>query len=93
MRRYAFSENTPMFHEQYELTLEDDGTFSFGMSASDPAGGAGGYSVGGRWRQAGDTITFEIVEKSEHPGTLPTTATVRGDELDVAGVGTFRTST
>lgn len=93
MRRYAYSENTPMFFDQYELTLADDGTFEWNVSSSDPAGAAGGSSASGRWRQQGATITFEVVEKSEYPGTLPEKATVRGDDLDVAGVGRFWKST
>jgi hypothetical protein len=90
MRRYAYSE-TGQFYEQYELTLADDGTFEWNIGYSDPAGSAGGSEASGRWRQQGNTITFEVLERSD-ASVVPTTATVRGDDLEVSGIGTFWTS-
>jgi hypothetical protein len=89
MPRYAFSQSTVQAYEQYDLTLADDGTFDFGVAFSDPAGAAGGYDVAGRWTRVGDTITFETLERSSAYAGGPSSATVRGDHLDVAGFGTF----
>jgi hypothetical protein len=89
MARYTFSRNTPQSYEQYSLTLDDDGTFRFSVGYSDPAGDAGSRSTEGRWKRTGDTIAFEITERSDQWAVDPTSATVRGDTLEVAGVGTF----
>jgi hypothetical protein len=89
MPRYVFSQSTIQAYEQYDLTLADDGTFNFGVAFSDPAGAAGGYDVSGRWTRAGDTISFEPLERSSPYAGAPSSATVRGDQLDVAGFGAF----
>jgi hypothetical protein len=48
MRRYAYSENTPMFLEQYEVTLADDGTFEWNSVV--------GSGRRGRWVQRERTL-------------------------------------
>lgn len=87
MPRYTLVENTQMGLERYELTISDGGTFSFSYGTSDPAGDAGGGTAKGTWKRSGETYTFTTTE-----GDGPSTATLRGNELEVAGYGTFSAS-
>ena len=74
---------------EYSLDLMDDGTFSLSIYVWDTMAGGGFVIAAGRWTQTGDTITFEIKEKSSSYPRMPTTATVVGGLLDVAHFGMF----
>ena len=89
MRHYKHFNTTPDATEQYELALRDDGSFVWLIARSVAAGGAASHDARGRWTQTGDTITFEIIDRSSEDAPVPNTATVRGDRLEIAGFGTF----
>ncbi len=74
---------------EYTLDLMDDGTFSLSIYVWDTMAGGGSVLAAGRWTRTGDTITFVVKEKSNSYPRVPTTATVKGDSLDVAGFGMF----
>lgn len=88
MRHYKHFHTTPDATEQYELALRDDRSFVWLISRSAADGGASSHDARGRWSQIADTITFEIIDRSEE-APVPITATVVGDRLDVTGFGWF----
>jgi len=89
MRRYKHFNTTADATEQYELALKDDGNFIWLISRSEAAGSAASHDARGRWTQTGETITFEIIDRSSDDAPVPITATMRDDRLEIAGFGTF----
>ena len=51
--------------------------------------GTATHDARGRWSRTGDTVTFEITLRSSESAPVPTTATMTGDRLELAGFGTF----
>ena len=88
MPRYLLIENTPQSLDRDELAISDDGTFSWSYGASDPAGDMGGGTARGTWKRSGDAYTFTVTEGGDG-GVVPTTATLSGKNLEVAGIGTL----
>jgi hypothetical protein len=86
---YKLRDNTPEMEVEQALSLGDDGTFSMWLAVWDFMASGSGVYAEGRWTRAGDTITFEVMERGVSYWNPLTTATVVGDALDVAGFGTF----
>ncbi len=85
MPSYLFEDNNQHALERYSLTIADDGTFLWSYGASDASGDMGSSSASGTWKRSGDSYTFTTTEGSDGPKT----ATLRGTQLEVAGIGTF----
>jgi hypothetical protein len=88
MPRYVLIENTPQSMDRYELAISDDGTFVWSYGASDPAGDMGGGVARGTWKRSGDAFTFTVTEGGDGIA-VPTTATLSGKDLAVAGIGSL----
>ncbi len=72
--------------EQYELDLEDDGTFCYSVTYSDPAGAAGGVTARGTWKRSGDQIALTVTKRTDETSQVPTSATMRGNSVEIAGI-------
>ncbi len=88
MRRYKHVNITPDGIDHCEIGLSDDGSFVWMMTRSGD-GGTASHDARGRWNQTGDTLTFETEIRSDVSAPVPTTGTVSGDRLELAGFGTF----
>jgi len=87
--KFQLVQDTQEAREQLDLELADGGTFTWTISRSELAGDAGGHDASGRYTRTGDAFTFEVTERSSKWAPVPTTASLRGDALEVVGFGTF----